>query len=49
MLLVGKDDVDENQWECSICLYRFPIAKQMTTRQKLTRKQVDGITGGEDA
>ncbi|PWN37540.1 putative Rpc11-DNA-directed RNA polymerase III subunit C11 [Meira miltonrushii] len=49
MLLVGRDDMNRNRWECSTCPYQFPIAKQMTTRVKLTRKQVDDIMGGEDA
>lgn len=49
MLLVGRDDSNYNRWECSTCPYQFPIAKQMTTRVKLTRKQVDDIMGGEDA
>jgi len=49
MLLVGRDDMNRNRWECSTCPYQFPIDKQMTTRVKLIRKQVDDIMGGEDA
>lgn len=49
MLLIGTDDRGLYKWACSTCPYEFPIAKQMTTRVKLTRKDVDDIMGGEDA
>lgn len=49
MLLIGTDDRGLYKWACSTCPYEFPIAKQMTTRVKLTRKDVDDIMGGDDA
>lgn len=49
MLLVKRDDAERFKWFCNTCPYQFPIRQQMTTRVKLTRKQVDDIMGGDDA
>jgi DNA-directed RNA polymerase III subunit RPC11 len=47
-LLISNDD-GQNKWACQTCPYEFPIAKQMTTRITLRRKQVDDIMGGDEA
>lgn len=47
-LLISTEG-DGNKWTCQTCPYEFPITKQMTTRVRLRRKQVDDIMGGEDA
>lgn len=49
ILLVGQDEGNGNEWACSTCPYHFPIAKQMTSRTKLKRKEVDDVMGGEDS
>src|SRR4051794_28881443 len=48
-LLIVSSNTGYNKWACNTCPYEFPIAKQMTSRTKLTRKQVDDVLGGEDA
>ncbi|PWN41730.1 hypothetical protein IE81DRAFT_314731 [Ceraceosorus guamensis] len=47
-LLISTEG-EGNKWTCQTCPYEFPITKQMTTRVRLRRKQVDDIMGGEDA
>ncbi|GJJ12144.1 hypothetical protein Clacol_006385 [Clathrus columnatus] len=37
-----------NKWACNTCPYEFPITKQMTSRTRLRRKQVDDVLGGEE-
>ncbi|CAO1632593.1 unnamed protein product [Parajaminaea phylloscopi] len=49
ILLIGQDESSKNEWACSTCPYHFPIVKQMTSRTKLKRKEVDDVMGGEDS
>ncbi|UZJ51133.1 hypothetical protein CBS101457_000453 [Exobasidium rhododendri] len=48
MLLIAGDQ-GSFKWACSTCPYQFPIEKQMTSRTKLPRKEVDDIMGGDEA
>lgn len=48
-LIIQLDDQSNNKWSCNTCPYEFPIVRQMTTRQHLTRKQVDDVMGGEES
>ncbi|CAE6503105.1 unnamed protein product, partial [Rhizoctonia solani] len=36
-----------NKWACQTCPYEFPITKQMTSRTRLQRKEVDDVLGGD--
>ncbi|KAI0632266.1 hypothetical protein C8Q77DRAFT_1158916 [Trametes polyzona] len=47
-LLVISAETGYNKWACNTCAYEFPITKQMTSRTKLKRKEVDDVLGGED-
>jgi len=37
-----------NKWACNTCPYEFPITKQMTSRTRLKRKEVDDVLGGAE-
>ena len=47
-LLVISAETGFNKWACNTCPYEFPITKQMTSRARLERKQVDDVLGGEE-
>jgi DNA-directed RNA polymerase III subunit RPC11 len=47
-LLVISADTGLNKWACNTCAYEFPITKQMTSRTRLKRKQVDDVLGGDE-
>ena len=47
-LLVISAETGFNKWACNTCPYEFPITKQMTSRTRLERKQVDDVLGGEE-
>ncbi|KLO13012.1 hypothetical protein SCHPADRAFT_828654 [Schizopora paradoxa] len=47
--LVISAETGHNKWACNTCPYEFPITKQMTSRQRLQRKVVDDVLGGEAA
>lgn len=47
-LLIISADTGFNKWACNTCPYEFPITKQMTSRTRLERKQVDDVLGGEE-
>ena len=47
-LLVISSETGFNKWACNTCPYEFPITKQMTSRTRLERKQVDDVLGGEE-
>ena len=47
-LLVISSETGFNKWACNTCPYEFPITKQMTSRTRLDRKQVDDVLGGEE-
>ena len=47
-LLVISGETGLNKWACNTCAYEFPITKQMTSRTKLKRKQVDDVLGGDE-
>lgn len=49
ILTILRDDSGLNKWSCATCPYEFPIDKQMTTRTKLKRKEIDDVMGGEDS
>ncbi|KAH8112319.1 hypothetical protein DFH11DRAFT_1609203 [Phellopilus nigrolimitatus] len=46
-LLVISAETGFNKWACNTCAYEFPITKQMTSRERLERKAVDDVLGGE--
>lgn len=39
----------ENMWTCPTCPFQFPMDRQVTSRMRLERKQVDDVMGGEDS
>ena len=39
----------ENTWACPTCPFHFPMDRQVTSRMRLERKQVDDVMGGEDS
>jgi DNA-directed RNA polymerase subunit M/transcription elongation factor TFIIS len=45
-LLVISAESRLNEWACNTCPYEFPIAKLMTSRTGLARKQEDDVLGG---
>ncbi|KAF9451326.1 hypothetical protein P691DRAFT_699531 [Macrolepiota fuliginosa MF-IS2] len=47
-LLVISSDTGYNKWACNTCPYEFPISKQMTSRTRLKRKEVDDVLGGDE-
>ncbi|EIW74637.1 hypothetical protein CONPUDRAFT_113195 [Coniophora puteana RWD-64-598 SS2] len=47
-LLVISAETGYNKWACNTCAYEFPITKQMTSRTKMKRKQVDDVLGGDE-
>ena len=47
-LLVISAETGLNKWACNTCVYEFPITKQMTSRTRLKRKQVDDVLGGDE-
>ncbi|CAL1712263.1 unnamed protein product [Somion occarium] len=47
-MLVISTETGFNKWACNTCAYEFPIAKQMTSRTKLKRKEVDDVLGGDE-
>ncbi|KAM6501974.1 hypothetical protein JOM56_001951 [Amanita muscaria] len=47
-LLVTSAESGRNKWACNTCAYEFPIEKQMTSRTRLKRKEVDDVLGGEE-
>ncbi|EMD40237.1 hypothetical protein CERSUDRAFT_46075 [Gelatoporia subvermispora B] len=47
-LLVISAETGYNKWACNTCAYEFPITKQMTSRTKLKRKEVDDVLGGDE-
>ncbi|KAG1806744.1 uncharacterized protein HD556DRAFT_1428772 [Suillus plorans] len=47
-LLVISSETGYNKWACNSCPYEFPISKQMTSRSRMTRKEVDDVLGGEE-
>ena len=47
-LLVISSETGLNKWACNTCAYEFPITKQMTSRMRLKRKQVDDVLGGDE-
>ena len=47
-LLVISSETGFNKWACNTCAYEFPITKQMTSRMRLKRKQVDDVLGGDE-
>ena len=47
-ILVISSETGFNKWACNTCPYEFPITKQMTSRTRLERKQVDDVLGGEE-
>ncbi|OCH91607.1 hypothetical protein OBBRIDRAFT_803154 [Obba rivulosa] len=47
-LLVISAETGYNKWACNTCPYEFPITKQMTSRTKLKRKEVDDVLGGDE-
>ncbi|PPQ98679.1 hypothetical protein CVT24_003306 [Panaeolus cyanescens] len=47
-LLVISAETGLNKWACNTCPYEFPITKQMTSRTRLKRKEVDDVLGGEE-
>lgn len=47
-ILVISSETGFNKWTCNTCPYEFPITKQMTSRTRLERKQVDDVLGGEE-
>ncbi|EIW80451.1 hypothetical protein CONPUDRAFT_105468 [Coniophora puteana RWD-64-598 SS2] len=46
--LVISAETGFNKWACNTCAYEFPITKQMTSRTKMKRKQVDDVLGGDE-
>jgi DNA-directed RNA polymerase III subunit RPC11 len=47
-LLVISAETGYNKWACNTCPYEFPITRQMTSRTRLNRKQVDDVLGGDE-
>ncbi|KAI5886135.1 uncharacterized protein SCHCODRAFT_01107091 [Schizophyllum commune H4-8] len=47
-LLVISSDTGLNKWSCNTCPYEFPITKQMTTRTRMKRKEIDDVFGGDE-
>ncbi|KAH7924535.1 hypothetical protein BV22DRAFT_1112764 [Leucogyrophana mollusca] len=47
-LLVISAETGYNKWACNSCAYEFPISKQMTSRTKMKRKEVDDVLGGDE-
>ncbi|KAI4523488.1 hypothetical protein EV122DRAFT_219393 [Schizophyllum commune] len=47
-LLVISSETGFNKWSCNTCPYEFPIAKQMTTRTRMKRKEIDDVFGGDE-
>jgi DNA-directed RNA polymerase III subunit RPC11 len=47
-LLIISGETGLNKWACNTCPYEFPITKQMTSRMRLKRKQVDDVLGGDE-
>ncbi|KAK0466796.1 uncharacterized protein EV420DRAFT_1505419 [Desarmillaria tabescens] len=48
-LLVISSEKGYNKWACNTCPYEFPITKQMTSRTRLKRKEIDDVLGGDQA
>ncbi|EJU03983.1 hypothetical protein DACRYDRAFT_63561 [Dacryopinax primogenitus] len=48
-ILIIAADTGRNKWRCPTCPYEFPIHKQMSSRTRLKRKEVDDVLGGEAA
>ncbi|KAK0436910.1 hypothetical protein EV421DRAFT_1829996 [Armillaria borealis] len=48
-LLVISSEKGFNKWACNTCPYEFPITKQMTSRTRLKRKEIDDVLGGDQA
>lgn len=47
-LLVISSETGYNKWACNTCPYEFPITKQMTSRTRMKRKEVDDVLGGDE-
>ncbi|KAG1754071.1 uncharacterized protein EDB91DRAFT_435177 [Suillus paluster] len=47
-LLVISSQTGYNKWACNTYVYEFPISKQMTSRSRMKRKEVDDVLGGEE-
>ncbi|TEB30449.1 hypothetical protein FA13DRAFT_1630671 [Coprinellus micaceus] len=47
-LLVISAETGVNKWACNSCAYEFPITKQMTSRTRLKRKEIDDVLGGDE-
>ncbi|KAI6098190.1 hypothetical protein F5141DRAFT_441915 [Pisolithus sp. B1] len=47
-LLVISSETGYNKWACNTCPYEFPIIKQMTSRTRMKRKEVDDVLGGDE-
>jgi len=49
MLVISDESTGLNKWVCQTCPYEFPITKQMNSRTRLKRKELDDILGGDEA
>ncbi|CAE6468618.1 unnamed protein product [Rhizoctonia solani] len=47
ILIISAEASGYNKWACQTCPYEFPITKQMTSRTRLQRKEVDDVLGGD--
>lgn len=47
ILIISAEASGYNKWACQTCPYEFPINKQMTSRTRLQRKEVDDVLGGD--
>ncbi|TFK20431.1 hypothetical protein FA15DRAFT_673461 [Coprinopsis marcescibilis] len=47
-ILAISAETGNNKWGCNTCPYEFPITKQMTSRTRMTLKQVDDVLGGDE-
>ncbi|EUC60230.1 DNA-directed RNA polymerase subunit [Rhizoctonia solani AG-3 Rhs1AP] len=47
ILIISSEASGYNKWACQTCPYEFPITKQMTSRTRLQRKEVDDVLGGD--
>lgn len=47
--VLPSSSTGENKWTCPTCPFEFPMTRQVTSRVRLERKQVDDVMGGEDS
>lgn len=47
--VLPSSSTGENKWTCPTCPFEFPMDRQVTSRIRLERKQVDDVMGGEDS